>query len=55
MIRAGRQHLVRTLADLAAQRGVGIDRYNRLKPYEAAGFPVPVSSPESRTRLYDGE
>ncbi|MEU3135272.1 DUF6292 family protein [Streptomyces sp. NPDC006854] len=55
MIRAGRQHLVRTLADLAAQRGVGIDRYTRLKPYEAAGFPAPVSSPESRTRLYDGE
>ncbi|MGW3334105.1 DUF6292 family protein [Streptomyces rubiginosohelvolus] len=55
MIRAGRQHLVRTLADLAAQRGVGIDRYNRLKPYEAEGFPAPVSSPESRTRLYDGE
>ncbi|WP_127469709.1 DUF6292 family protein [Streptomyces sp. B27] len=55
MIRAGRQHLVRTLADLAAQRGVGIDRYTRLKPYEAEGFPAPVSSPESRTRLYDGE
>ncbi|MFF5894127.1 DUF6292 family protein [Streptomyces globisporus] len=55
MIRAGRQHLVRTLADLAAQRGVGIDRYNRLKPYEAEGFPAPVSSKESRTRLYDGE
>ncbi|MEU3323846.1 DUF6292 family protein [Streptomyces sp. NPDC006785] len=55
MIRAGRQHLVRTLADLAAQRGVGIDRYTRLKPYEAAGFPAPVSSKESRTRLYDGE
>lgn len=55
MIRAGRQHLVRTLADLAAQRGVGIDRYNRLKPYEAEGFPAPVSPNESRTRLYDGE
>ncbi|KAB2587576.1 DUF6292 family protein [Streptomyces arboris] len=55
MIRAGRQHLVRTLADLAAQRGVGIDRYNRLKPYAAEGFPAPVSSKESRTRLYDGE
>ncbi|PVC82117.1 DUF6292 family protein [Streptomyces sp. CS014] len=55
MIRAGRQRFVRTLADLAAQRGVGIDRYNRLKPYEAEGFPAPVSSKESRTRLYDGE
>ncbi|MFF3036422.1 DUF6292 family protein [Streptomyces rubiginosohelvolus] len=55
MIRAGRQHLVRTLADLAAQQGVGIDRYNRLKPYEAEGFPAPVSSKGSRIRLYDGE
>ncbi|MCX4524046.1 DUF6292 family protein [Streptomyces anulatus] len=55
MIRAGRHHLVRTLADLAAQHGVGIDRYTRLKPYEAEGFPAPVSSEGARTRLYDGE
>ncbi|MEV5856937.1 DUF6292 family protein [Streptomyces anulatus] len=55
MIRTGRQHLVRTLADLAAQHGVGIDRYTRLKPYEAEGFPAPVSSEGARTRLYDGE
>ncbi|MFF9639785.1 DUF6292 family protein [Streptomyces bacillaris] len=55
MIRAGRQHLVRTLADLAAQQGVGIDHYTRLKPYAAEGFPAPVSSEGSRTRLYDGE
>ncbi|MEV7165858.1 DUF6292 family protein [Streptomyces microflavus] len=55
MIRAGRHHLVRTLADLAAQQGLGIDRYTRLKPYEAAGFPAPVSSEGARTKLYDGE
>ncbi|MEV2262792.1 DUF6292 family protein [Streptomyces anulatus] len=55
MIRAGRHHLVRTLADLAAQHGVSTDHYTRLKPYEAAGFPAPVSSKGSRTRLYDGE
>ncbi|MFE7056901.1 DUF6292 family protein [Streptomyces californicus] len=55
MIRAGRQHLVRTLADLAAQQGVGIDHYTRLKPYQAPGFPAPISSEGSRTRLYDGE
>lgn len=55
MIRAGRHHLVRTLADLAAQQGLGIDRYSRLKAYEAPGFPAPVSSQGSRTRLYDGE
>ncbi|WP_405668887.1 DUF6292 family protein (plasmid) [Streptomyces sp. NBC_01166] len=55
MIRAGRHHLVRTLADLAAQQGVGIDHYTRLKPYAAGGFPKPISSKGSRTRLYDGE
>ncbi|WP_404974924.1 DUF6292 family protein [[Kitasatospora] papulosa] len=55
MIRAGRHHLVRTLADLAAQQGVGIDHYTRLKPYAAEGFPAPISSEGSRTRLYDGE
>ncbi|MFC9176789.1 hypothetical protein [Streptomyces sp. NPDC057107] len=55
MIRAGRQHLVRTLADLAAQQGVGIDHYTRLKPYDAPGFPKPISSQGSRIRLYDGE
>ncbi|MBK5996506.1 hypothetical protein JHN53_33775 [Streptomyces sp. MBT58] len=55
MIRAGRHDLVRTLADLAAQQGLGIDRYSRLKPYEAEGFPAPVSSEGARTKLYDGE
>ncbi|MEU8772178.1 hypothetical protein AB0C94_35250 [Streptomyces griseus] len=46
---------MRTLADLAAQQGVGIDHYTRLKPYAAEGFPAPVSSEGSRTQLYDGE
>ncbi|MFE1478492.1 hypothetical protein ACFW6N_32135 [Streptomyces cyaneofuscatus] len=55
MIRAGRQHLVRTLADLAAQQGVGIDHYTHLKPYDAPGFPKPINSQGSRTQLYDGE
>ncbi|MFF3974144.1 DUF6292 family protein [Streptomyces rubiginosohelvolus] len=55
MIRAGRQHLVRTLEDLAAQQGVGIDHYTRLKPYAAKGFPEPINSKGSRTQLYDGE
>ncbi|MGW6290799.1 hypothetical protein [Streptomyces sp. NPDC055107] len=43
------------MADLAGQQGLGIDRYSRLKAYEAPGFPAPVSSQGSRTRLYDGE
>ncbi|MER5818851.1 DUF6292 family protein [Streptomyces californicus] len=55
MIRADRQHLVRTLADLAAQQGVGIDQYTRIKPYQAPGFPAPVSSEGARTQLYDGD
>ncbi|MFW3470440.1 hypothetical protein ACN24M_03135 [Streptomyces microflavus] len=55
MIRAGRGHLVRTLADLAAQQGVSSQRYRKLKPYEAAGFPERISSARARTRLYDGE
>ncbi|GAA3015376.1 hypothetical protein GCM10010447_51330 [Streptomyces fulvorobeus] len=46
---------MRTLADLAAQHGVGIDHYTRLKPYKAPGFPAPVSSQGSRTRLYDAD
>ncbi|MFW3464504.1 hypothetical protein ACN24K_31060 [Streptomyces microflavus] len=55
MIRAGRGHLVRTLADLAAQQGVSSHRYRKLKPYEAVGFPPRISSARARTRLYDGE
>ncbi|MFI8008209.1 hypothetical protein [Streptomyces sp. NPDC086010] len=53
-MRAGR-HLVRTLADLAAQQGVSPQRYAKLKPYAAPGFPAPVSAAGARTRLYDGE
>ncbi|MCX4417794.1 DUF6292 family protein [[Kitasatospora] papulosa] len=55
MIRAGRRHLVRTLADLAAQQGVSPQRYAKLKPYVAPGFPPPVSAAGARTRLYDAE
>ncbi|MFI8008392.1 hypothetical protein [Streptomyces sp. NPDC086010] len=55
MIRAGRQHLVRTIADLAAQQGIQVQSYHNAKPHLVPGFPAPVSSPGSRTRLYDGE
>lgn len=48
MIRAGRQHLVRTLADLA-------ERHGGRSAHLAHGFPAPISSPGARTRLYDGE
>ncbi|MFW3470001.1 hypothetical protein [Streptomyces microflavus] len=53
--RAGRRHLVRTLADLAAQQGLSPQRYRKVKPYEAAGFPPRISSAKARTRLYDGD
>ncbi|QNP67955.1 hypothetical protein [Streptomyces genisteinicus] len=53
MIRAGRQHLVRTLADLAAQQGVRLQSYLNSGPHKQAGFPAPIT--EGRTRLYDGE
>ncbi|MFD8110288.1 hypothetical protein [Streptomyces microflavus] len=44
MIRAGRGHLVRTLVDLAAQQGGSSQRYRKLKPYEAAGFPARLTT-----------
>lgn len=55
MIRAGRRHLARTLADLAAQQGVQPQSYLNAGPHKAPGFPAPVSSPQARVRLYDGD
>ncbi|MFE6189146.1 hypothetical protein ACFQ6U_32455 [Streptomyces sp. NPDC056465] len=55
MIRAGRRHLVRTLADLAAQQGVRLHTYLTANRHLVDGFPAPISSAGSRNRLYDGE
>lgn len=55
MIRAGRRHLVRTLADLAAQQGIQHQSYLNQGYHQAEGFPDPISSPRARTRLYDAE
>lgn len=55
MIRAGRRHFVRTLADLAAQQGVHVQSYVNAKRHLVDGFPAPISSAGSRTRLYDSE
>ncbi|MFH8886770.1 DUF6292 family protein [Streptomyces californicus] len=55
MICAGRRHLVRTLADLAAQQGVGLQSYLNAAPHKKAGHPAPVSSEGARSLLYDGE
>ncbi|MEU5666491.1 DUF6292 family protein [Streptomyces longwoodensis] len=53
MIRAGRRHLVRTLADLAAQQGIAVPTLISSARLQAPGFPAPLSA--GRTRLYDGE
>jgi hypothetical protein len=53
MIRAGRRHLVRTLADIAAQQGIAVPTLLSSARLQAPGFPAPLSA--GRTRLYDGE
>ncbi|MFJ7062639.1 DUF6292 family protein [Streptomyces microflavus] len=55
MICANRRHLVRTLADLAAQQGIQLQSYLNTAPHKSAGFPQPISSPGARSLLYDGE
>ncbi|WP_329324636.1 DUF6292 family protein [Streptomyces luteogriseus] len=53
MIRAARRHLVRTLADIAAQQGIAAQTLLSSGRLRAEGFPAPLSA--GRTRLYDGE
>src|SRR5690606_28491209 len=53
MIRAGRRHLVRTLADIAAQQGIAVQTLLSSGRLQTEGFPPPVCT--GRTRLYDGE
>ncbi|MCF3960492.1 DUF6292 family protein [Streptomyces fuscigenes] len=53
MIRAGRRHLVRTLADIAAQQGIALQTLLNTRQHQADGFPAPLNA--GRTRLYDGE
>ncbi|MGW8768273.1 DUF6292 family protein [Streptomyces sp. NPDC055815] len=55
VIRAGRIDKVRTLADLAAQQGLSLGRYQVVKPYAAEGFPAPISSDGARTLLFDAD
>ncbi|MFI7329677.1 hypothetical protein ACIBQ3_34190 [Streptomyces rubiginosohelvolus] len=55
MICADRRHLVRTLADLAAQQGLELQSYLNAAPHKKAGHPAPVSSKGARSLLYDGE
>ncbi|MEU6460294.1 hypothetical protein ABZ849_38520, partial [Streptomyces sp. NPDC047065] len=53
MIRVGRQHLVRTLADIAAQQGIAVQTLLNSGQHLAEDFPAPLNA--GRTRLYDGE
>ncbi|MFI2471537.1 DUF6292 family protein [Streptomyces globisporus] len=55
MICAGRRHLVRTLADLAAQQGVELQTFLNQAVHKRAGYPAPISSPGARALLFDGE
>ncbi|MFI8008339.1 hypothetical protein [Streptomyces sp. NPDC086010] len=55
MIRADRRHLVCTLADLATAQGIRPHTYINARYHLALGFPAPISSAGSRTRLYDAE
>ncbi|MFI5689487.1 hypothetical protein [Streptomyces sp. NPDC051636] len=55
MIRAGRQHLVRTSELLAQDMGMALGTFRNRKPYTAAGFPAPISSAGARVLLWDSE
>ena len=55
MIRAGRAHLVRTLADLAVAEGKSPKTFSNRKLHRVPGHPEPISSPSARVLLWDGE
>ncbi|MYX20439.1 MULTISPECIES: hypothetical protein [unclassified Streptomyces] len=53
MIRADRQHLVRTLADIAEERGIALQTLLNSGLHRAKGFPAPLNT--GRTKLFDDE
>ncbi|GAA2345167.1 hypothetical protein OKJ48_40020 [Streptomyces kunmingensis] len=56
MIRAGRLGFVQNSADLAVAMGfTSVKSFRNRKPYEADGFPAPISAPEAKGKLWDGE
>ncbi|MFJ8955344.1 hypothetical protein ACIRO1_35170 [Streptomyces sp. NPDC102381] len=56
MIRAGRRDVVQNSADLAEAMGfASIKTFRNKKPFDAEGFPAPISPPEAKTKLWDGE
>ncbi|AWN32631.1 DUF6292 family protein [Streptomyces sp. NEAU-S7GS2] len=54
MIRAGRQHLVRTIADLAAGRRLSKGTFSNRQLHRAPGHPRPISSEHAKVLLWDG-
>lgn len=55
MIRAGRSHLVLTLAGLAKTEGMSLGTYKNKKLHRRPGFPHPISSREARVLLWDAD
>ncbi|MEV7416517.1 hypothetical protein [Streptomyces sp. NPDC089919] len=53
MIRAGCEDRVWTRKDVAAAMGARWSSFRTVRPYQAAGFPPPVSSPGARVLLWD--
>jgi hypothetical protein len=55
MIRAGRAHLVRTLAEAAQAEGVPLGTFRNKKLHRRPQYPKPISSEKARVLLYDSE
>ncbi|MFD8386188.1 hypothetical protein ACFV2X_48110 [Streptomyces sp. NPDC059679] len=56
MIRAGRKHLVLSLADLAALEGLSESRFKTKQMHKRPGHPTPINAAGATTKqLYDGE
>jgi len=55
VIRAGREHLVWTLADLAAAAGKKPKTFSNQGLHKQPGHPEPISSPQARVLLWDAE
>ena len=55
MILAGRRQYVRTSQDLARDRGTAVGTLRNTQPYHSFNHPEPISSPDARVLLWDGE
>ncbi|MEU1439356.1 hypothetical protein ABZ438_35580 [Streptomyces sp. NPDC005786] len=55
MIRAGRLTYAQTMAGLAAHLGMPLGTFRNKKPHTQEGHPAPISSPTSRSLLWDSQ